>query len=168
MANEFMKSVTQMMRIWLLVMLSAASLSHAAENAPMQLSGELVNGVPFDLEQYRGKVVMVNFWATWCPTCRADYPSWQEVYEWYKGSDFEMVAVSIDRDPDALQGFLQKHEYTVPVLWRFADHENDTFPKIRGTPTTFFIGRDGKIVESRQGSIDLYEMTKTIDALLQR
>jgi thiol-disulfide isomerase/thioredoxin len=162
-----MKSVKQVIKIWLLVVLTAASLSHAAGNEPMQLSGELVNDAPFDLERYRGKVVMVNFWATWCPTCRADYPSWQEVYEWYQGSDFAMVAVSVDRDPDALQRFLEKHDYTVPVLWRFGRHEKDTFPQIRGTPTTFFIGRDGKIASSRQGSIDLYEMTKTIDALLQ-
>lgn len=162
-----MKPVTQLIRVWLVVVLSAASLGHAAENAPMQLSGKLVNGAKFDLAQYRGQVVMVSFWATWCPTCRADYPSWQEVYEWYEGSDFKMVAVSIDRDPDALQRFLKKHDYTVPVLWRFGQQENDTFPKIRGTPTTFFIDRDGKIVASHEGRIDLYEMTKTIDALLQ-
>jgi thiol-disulfide isomerase/thioredoxin len=162
-----MKSAIRIVRIWLVVVLTAASLGHAADEAPARLSGELVGGVPFDLEQHRGKVVMVNFWATWCPTCRADYPSWQEVYEWYQGSDFEMVAVSIDRDPAALQRFLEKHDYTVPVLWRFDPREEDAFPKISGTPTTFFIGRDGKIVSYRQGSMDLYEMTRTIDALLQ-
>ena len=163
-----MKSAKQMIRVWLVTMLCAASLGLAAGAAPVQLSGELVGGAPFDLEQYRGKVVMVSFWATWCPVCRADYPSWQEVYEWYQGSDFEMVAVSIDRDPAALQDFLEKHDYTVPVLWRFGRQENDTFPKISGTPTTFFIGRDGKVAGFRQGRIDLYEMTKTIDDLLQR
>jgi len=162
-----MKSTKQIIQLWLLAMLCAATLGHAGGNVPVQLRGELVNGAPFDLEQYRGKVVMVNFWATWCPVCRADYPSWQEVYEWYQGSEFEMVAVSIDRDPTALQEFLEKHDYTVPVLWRFGRNENDTFPKIQGTPTTFFIGRDGKVAASRQGRIDLYDMTKTIDALLQ-
>lgn len=155
-------------RKWLLAfLLWAVAASHAADEAPAQLRGELVGGGAFDLAQHRGKVVMVNFWATWCPACRADYPVWQEAYEWYQDAGFEMVTVSIDRDQAALQTFLNKHSYTVPVLWRFDPHQIDTFPRIRGTPTTFFVGRDGDIVSVRQGRFELYELTQTIDALLQ-
>ena len=155
--------VTRHTKIWLVILLTVANVSEA----PAQLRGTLVDGAPFDLAQYRGKVVMVNFWATWCPACRADYPVWQEAYEWYEGADFEMVAVSIDRDQAALQKFLDKHPYTIPVVWRFDPDEDDTFPKIRGTPTTFFVGRDGGIVLARQGRFELYELTQTIEALLQ-
>ncbi len=162
-----MGRATRHTRFLLLILLITASLGHAADEAPAQLRGTLVDGAPFDLSQYRGKVVMVNFWATWCPACRADYPVWQEAYEWYEGADFEMVAVSIDRDQAALKNFLDSHPYTIPVVWRFDSRETDTFPKIRGTPTTFFIGRDGSIVLARQGRFELYELTQTIEALLQ-
>ena len=162
-----MKSVTRHIKICLVILLTAASLSHAADKPPVQLRGPLVDGAPFDLSHYRGKVVMVNFWATWCPACRADYPVWQEAYEWYEGADFEMVAVSIDRDQAELKTFLDKHPYTIPVLWRFDSRETDTFPKISGTPTTFFIDRNGDVVSMRQGRFELYELTQTIDALLQ-
>ena len=151
----------------LVVVLGAASLCHAADEPPVQLSGVTTSGEPFDLAQHRGKVVMVNFWATWCPACRADFPVWQEVYEWYEGADFEMVAVSIDRDQAAVDRFLEQHKYTVPVVWRFDSRGKDTFPIIRGTPTTYFIGRDGEIASVRQGRFELYELTQTVEALLQ-
>ncbi|MGD2141505.1 MAG: redoxin family protein [Burkholderiales bacterium] len=157
---------------WLVLLLAVAGTGHAAGQAPAKLQGEIVTSgedgaAAFDLAQHRGKVVVVNFWATWCPACRADMPVWQDAYEWYQDEDFEMVAVSIDRDPVALQRFLDKHSYTIPVVWRFDPREQDSFPKIKGTPTTFFIGRDGQIASMRQGRFDLYELTRTIDALLQ-
>ncbi len=167
-----MRSVRRLAGYWLVFLLAMAGTGHAAGQAPAQLRGEVVasgedGGAAFDLAQHRGKVVVVNFWATWCPACRADMPVWQDAYEWYQGEDFEMVAVSIDRDPAALQRFLDKHQYTMPVVWRFDPGESDSFPKIKGTPTTFFIGRDGQIASMRQGRFDLYELTRTIDALLQ-
>ena len=111
---------------------------------------------------------MVNFWATWCPACRADWPVWQETFERYRDSDFEMVAVSIDRDQAALEKFLDKHSYTVPVVWRFDSREKDSFPAIRKTPTTYFIGRNGTIVEHRLGRISKSDLNETIEEMLQR
>lgn len=152
---------------WLLIALATATAAQAGDIAQARLSGPTTAGVPFDLSQYRGKVVMVNFWATWCPACRADWPVWQEVYERYQGSDFEMVAVSIDRDKKALDRFLERYTYTVPVVWRFDSREKDGFPAIRKTPTTYFIGRDGQIAGVRLGRISPHRLTETIEALLQ-
>jgi thiol-disulfide isomerase/thioredoxin len=153
--------------VFLAMLLGVAALSHAAGDGGTRLSGFLTDGTPFDLVDQRGKVVMVNFWATWCPACRADWPVWQEVYERYQGSDFEMVAVSIDRDKKALDRFLERYTYTVPVVWRFDSREKDGFPAIRKTPTTYFIGRDGQIAGVRLGRISPHRLTETIEALLQ-
>jgi thiol-disulfide isomerase/thioredoxin len=153
---------------WLLIALATATAAQAGDIAQARLSGPTTAGVPFDLSHYRGKVVMVNFWATWCPACRADWPVWQEVYEWYQDNDFEVVAVSIDRDRAALDRFVDNHAYTIPVVWRFDADEDDSFPPIRGTPTTYFVGRDGEIASHRRGRYEMHELMETVEALLQR
>jgi thiol-disulfide isomerase/thioredoxin len=153
--------------VLLVTLVGVTGLSHAADNDAARLTGFLTDGTPFDLADQRGKVVMVNFWATWCPACRADWPVWQEVYERYQGSDFEMVAVSIDRDQEALDRFLARYPYTVPVVWRFDSREKDGFSAIRKTPTTYFIGKDGQIAMVRLGRISQAQLTETIEALLQ-
>ena len=163
-----MKSGTRARNFLLAMVLGLSTLAHAAQEDPVELTGVLTDGTPFDLAQHRGKVVMVNFWATWCPACRADWPVWQEAFERYSESDFEMVAVSIDRDQGALEKFLKKHPYTVPVVWRFDSREKDSFSAIRKTPTTYFIDRDGNVAERRLGRIGEAELSKTIEALLQR
>ena len=159
-ASQFLKSIVAML-------LLGVALSHAAEDDAARLSGYLTDGTPFDLADQRGKVVMVNFWATWCPACRADWPVWQQVYERYQDRDFEMVAVSIDRDQKALTRFLDRYPYTVPVVWRFDSREKDGFSAIRKTPTTYFIGKDGRVAEVRLGRMSAEQLTATIEGLLQ-
>ncbi len=152
----------------LAVLVSFPFVAGAAQGEAAYLQGMLLNGEEFDLAKHRGKVVMVNFWATWCPICRANFPVWQRVYEGYRGRDFEMVAVSIDRDRESIDKFLQMHAYTVPVVWRFDAREDDLFPKIRNTPTTFFISRDGQVAMLRVGHISEAELRATVEDLLQQ
>ena len=150
------------------VLFAVPNMVQAVQGEPAFLQTVLMNGQEFDLEKHRGKVVMVNFWATWCPACRADFPVWQRVYDSYRGGDFEMIAVSIDRDKDALHPFLKKYAYTVPVSWRFDGREKDAFPKLRNTPTAYFIDRDGKVAGSRIGRIEEAELRSTVEGLLQQ
>lgn len=149
------------------VLLSVPALAQANEGEPAYLKAALLNGGDFDLSQHRGKIVMINFWATWCPACRAEFPGWQRVYKDYKGRDFEMIAVSIDRKQDVIRKFLKKTGYTVPVGWRFDPNEDDSFSKITKTPTTYFIGRDGKVAKLRVGRMSEAELRKTIEGLLK-
>jgi thiol-disulfide isomerase/thioredoxin len=161
--------LTRDIRVFLLAaLLSVPLVAQAVQGEPAYLQAVLMNGEEFDLEKHRGKVVMVNFWATWCPACRADFPVWQRVYDGYRGRDFEMVAVSIDREDDPIHKFLKKHAYTVPVGWRFDEREDDSFPKIRNTPTTYFIGRDGKVAMLRVGRMKEAELRRTVEGLLQQ
>jgi thiol-disulfide isomerase/thioredoxin len=163
-----MKSGTRIRKFLLAIALGLATLAHGAEGDPVTLTGVQTDGTPFDLAQHRGKVVMVNFWATWCPACRADWPVWQETFERYRNSDFEMVAVSIDRSEGDLEKFIKKHPYTVPIVWRFDSREKDSFPAIRKTPTTYFIDREGNVTERRLGRISKADLIATIEEMLQQ
>ena len=72
----------------LAVFLSIPSLALAARGDPAELEAVLLSGEKFNIEEHRGKVVVVNFWATWCAICRAEFPGWQRVYNDYKDRDF--------------------------------------------------------------------------------
>ena len=160
--------LTRDIRVFVLaVLLSVPIFSQAVQGEPAYLQVVLMNGEDFDLAKHRGKVVMVNFWATWCPACRAEFSVWQRVYDGYRGRDFEMVAVSIDRNEYPIHKFMKKHSYTVPVGWRFDEREDDGFPRIRNTPTTYFIGRDGNVAMLRVGRINEAEIRRAVEGLLQ-
>jgi len=147
--------------------LSVSIFAQADQGEPAHLKAILLNGEVFDLEKHRGKVVVVNFWATWCPACRAEFPGWQRVYDEYKDRDFEMIAVSIDRNKKDLDKFMKKTSYTIPIGWRFDEREDDGFPKIRKTPTTYFIGRDGNVALEQIGPMGERKLRRTLDGLLQ-
>ena len=87
--------------------------SHAAP----KLQVSLLDGRRLDLEQLRGKVVLVNFWATWCPYCRHEMPAMEAFYRDYQGKGFEMVALSQDDDIGKVAAFMGKEAYHFPVAW---------------------------------------------------
>lgn len=150
----------------LLVALCCSAVAMAVSDEPESLQGFLTDGTPFDLTQHRGNLVMVPFWATWCPACRAEFPMWQKMYERYRGKGFELVAVSIDRSEEDLGRFQRAHEYTVPMLWRFDERETDSFPSIRRTPTVYFIGPDGTVALIHIGRMSEQQLTENIEVLL--
>lgn len=135
------------------------------------LTGTMLNGKPFKLTNTKGEVVLVTFWATWCPTCRAEMPTFRKFYEANKKSGFEMVTVSIDdamSDIDEyakLSNWMTKTNQSFPSLWRNDPSYQDNFGKVYATPTAFLIGRDGKVIESFKGAIKS-EQWKHIKAVI--
>ncbi len=123
------------------------------------LTGTMLNGKQFKLNSTKGEVVLVTFWATWCPTCRAEMPTFRKFYEANKKSGFEMVTVSIDDamsdidDYSKLSNWMTKTNQSFPSLWRNDPSYKDNFGKVFATPTAFLIGRDGKVIESFKGAI---------------
>lgn len=98
------------------------------------------------LSQYRGQVVMINFWATWCPPCREEMPAIQSVYEDYKESDFVVLAINTtfqDNEAD-VQAFVNEYNLTFPIL---LDRTGDVSQQyqLRGLPSTYFVDRKGVI-----------------------
>jgi len=114
---------------------------------PLELTGTTALGTEFDWKQYRGKVVLVDFWATWCGPCRREMPHVKALYEKYKEKGFDIVAVSLDRDLDALAQYLKENN----IAWtNLAGDETQELAKkygVRGIPTMMLIDQTGKIID---------------------
>lgn len=121
---------------------------NAPDFALPDLKGKMVK-----LSDYRGKVVFVNFWATWCKPCEEEMPSMQRMYEALKKQyqNFELLAVSIDsKEPDAVEAFAKKYEVTFPVLHDKKGKIKEMY-KTTGVPETFIVDQNGVIAEKVWG-----------------
>jgi len=104
-----------------------------------------------DLESLRGKVVLVNFWATWCKPCEDEMPAMERLYRTLGGPDFELLAISVDDDRAAVEGFAQRLGLSFPIL---LDPEQQTAAAYQTFrfPESLLVGRDGVVVERYIGS----------------
>ena len=101
-------------------------------------------GGTFKLSEHRGKVVMVNFWATWCPPCLEEMPAMERLYRQQKDAGFTLVAVSVDTDPKKIAPFVAEHKLTFTVgLDPRMDLANAY--AVRALPSSFLVGRDGNL-----------------------
>jgi thiol-disulfide isomerase/thioredoxin len=152
----------------LAAMTAAPVLAGAASDIgdPAKLEAVLINGQKVDVEQWKGKVVMINFWATWCAVCQTEMPGWQTFYEANRGKGFEMIALSVDDGVEEVRAFLAKTQYRFPVAWRFDKQEDDDFPTVRSTPTTYFVDKRGKVALKHIGRMSEEFLARTVDGLL--
>jgi thiol-disulfide isomerase/thioredoxin len=119
---------------------------------PMELSGTLMDGQTFDPASLKDKVVLVDFWATWCGPCIAELPNVLDAYQKYHDKGFEVIGISLDNDRTALETFVKDRELPWPIL--FEDSEEGkgwgnplaTKYGIMGIPTVILIGADGNVV----------------------
>jgi cytochrome c biogenesis protein CcmG/thiol:disulfide interchange protein DsbE len=127
------------------------------------------------LNQYKGKVVLVNFWATWCDPCYVEIPWLIEMQEKYEAKGFTVLGISMDEEgKSAVLPFLAKERFNVngqklPMNYPIvigSDDVADKFGGLLGYPTSFLISRDGKIVKKVQGLISYEELTKAIESQL--
>lgn len=107
-----------------------------------------LSGAPLKLASYRGKVVLVDFWATWCGPCVAELPNVLAAFEKYHAQGFEIVGVSLDQDRAKLDAFLAEKKMTWPQFFDGKGWENKLAQAygIRSIPATFLLDREGKIV----------------------
>lgn len=119
-----------------------------------------LSGAPVSLSDYRGRVVLVNIWATWCPPCLEEMPSMQRLYEQLQETDFEILAVSVDarageldaagRPGGDLATFAAEMGLTFPIL-HDPDGRIQRIYQTTGVPETFLVGRDGVIYKKVAG-----------------
>jgi peroxiredoxin len=112
------------------------------------------DGKTRSLAAERGKVVLVNFWATWCPPCKAEMPSMEELYLKYGQGNFEILAVNVDDNgPGVMPAFLAKTPHTFPILFD-TDFQARTLYGVSMFPETFIVDKNGIIVKKVIGAID--------------
>ncbi|MDR1307368.1 MAG: TlpA family protein disulfide reductase [Treponema sp.] len=119
---------------------------------PEAFSLALLNGGRAELSAYKGKVVLLNFWATWCPPCRAEMPSMETVYKRFKDQGLEILAVDCAEEKAAVEQFMGKNKYSYPVLLD-TDGTVSSLYGIEAIPTTFILNREGKIIARIVGSL---------------
>ena len=105
-------------------------------------------GQSIALEDYRGKAVLVNLWATWCPPCRTEMPTLEKVYQEYQSQGLVVLGVNftIEDEPPQIVPFVKEYNITFPILLDVNGEVSNLY-ELRALPTSFFIGRDGVIKE---------------------
>ena len=126
------------------------------------IKGRLIDGASFSLSQWRGKVVLIDFWATWCPPCVREMPNLKTVYQAHKANGFEIIAVSLDNDKATLQKGIAALAIPWPQLFDGGGWQNAIAQQcvVNSIPTTFLIGKDGALVAADLHGEELGEAVK--------
>lgn len=130
------------------------ALVEVGSRAPNFPAVDLATGEPLTFERYKGQVVLLNVWATWCLPCRVEMPSMERLHERFAGTDFRVVAVSVDREgPEVVRRFVQELGLTFDVL-----HDQTTdiqrIYQTTGVPESFMIDRHGIIIKKVIGAAE--------------
>jgi thiol-disulfide isomerase/thioredoxin len=110
----------------------------------------LLSGETQSLGGLAGKVVFLNFWATWCPPCREEMPSMEKLYRRFRNEGLEFLAVDIQESKKDVEAFMKEHSLSFPVALD-SSGEAAVMYGVRGIPTTYIIDRDGAIIASAVG-----------------
>jgi thiol-disulfide isomerase/thioredoxin len=143
-----------------LIALSAASLAAAPLALRAHEVGEriewrdvtLVDGRTLAASDLRGRPVVVEFWASWCPFCMRQNPLLQQLYEAYGSRGLQVLTFSIDKDPAKARAYMAEHRYTFPAAMA-ESHVARQFEPRKGLPELFVVGADGRIAVRESGEM---------------
>jgi peroxiredoxin len=145
---------------WTAAMAKLEADDRARQEADFSLAD--LNGGTWSLKGLRGKVVLVNFWATWCPPCRKEMPDLEALYKEFKAQGLVILAIS-DEDASKVKSFLKEKGYTYPVLLDAGRKVNEQF-RIEGIPKSFVYDRNGRLAAQ---SIDMRTRAQFLEMLKQ-
>ncbi len=160
--------------LWVLV--AGALVYHFTPAAPLQpieqgavapsFSVRAFSGQKVDLDDLRGQVVLVNFWATWCPPCRLEMPGFESVYEDYRGRGFTVVGLSSDVGGDGpVRSFVSQHGITYPVAMA-SDGLRRRYGGVDMLPQSFLLDRQGRVRKMVSGVFSEAVLRRSVDELL--
>ena len=124
-----------------------------------------LSGRPLRLDQFRGRVVLLNFWATWCAPCIEEIPVFSRWQRRYGAAGLQVIGVSMDDDEAAVIRFLAKHGVPYPILMGDAKL-GESFGGVYGLPQSFLIDTQGRIVFRNVGELDLEALRSQIEGLI--
>ena len=145
------------------------------KEAPSAVDFELVDqyGNTHKLSDYKGKVVFLNFWATWCPPCKMEMPNIEELYKKYNYNKDDVVILGVaqpggqEKSISGIKEFINSNGYTFPTVF---DESGDVFGRyyIRSLPTTFMIDKEGKIYGYVSGALSKDQMNSIINQTIEK
>ncbi|MFY0677031.1 MAG: TlpA family protein disulfide reductase [Neptuniibacter sp.] len=161
-----MSKIVSVLSIFCLTLV--VSFSAQATNDGLQsLSLVDVEEQPVALESFKGKVILLNFWATWCPPCIKEMPSMERLRNQLSGKPFEVVAINVGESPTTVSSFMLEldTELTFPIL---LDQDAKSFGQLglRGLPMTLILDHEGNIIEKVLGGRD-WDDKKSVDLIMQ-
>lgn len=129
------------------------------------ISAQTPSGDTLDLGDLRGKVVAINFWATWCPPCRAEMPAFQAAYTDQPGDDFVVLAVNVGEPAEKVQGFVNEFGLTFPVVLDPSEEIANVYG-VEGLPVTFWVDSEGIIQNQHIGLLTADLIDRYLDDLM--
>jgi len=148
------------------VLAIAGALAYALMEKPAAPASTFttLEGKPIVLNDLRGKIVLVNFWATSCPGCVKEMPDLIQTYNQYKDRGFVIVAVAMSYDPpNYVANFAKTRQLPFPVALDVNGEHAHAFGDVQLTPTSFLIGKDGRIIEQKLGDLDFNKLKALLD-----
>lgn len=161
------------------VQTSAARQTNADPIAALSSLGFYVYDTPIDLpvtapipalagdsikvSDFSGKITLFNFWATWCPPCRAEMPSIERLYKQMSGTNFRIIAVNAGENRSQVASFIEKNKYTFPIYLDESNALSSIFAA-RGLPSTYLVNKEGKVIAVRIGAME-YDQAELIKLL---
>jgi peroxiredoxin len=163
-SRNAMKKVAKVFVLMMAVGFAMVAVAQKQKAADFSLKS--ADGVSHELSKYKGKVVLVNFWATWCGPCRAEIPDFVEAYSKYKGKGFEIIGISLDQDGwTKVTPFAKQNKINYPVVLG-TEQVVENYGGIEAIPTTFLVDKNGTIVDKHVGTMTLKLLESKLKPLL--
>ena len=117
---------------------------------PVKINLKDMNGKNTSLSDFKGKIVFLNFWTTWCPTCRIEMPSMEKLHQKLKNTDFAMVTINLQESAPQVKAFFEEFKLTFTALLDSTGEVGASFG-IRAIPTTYILDKTGRIIGQVSG-----------------
>ena len=145
----------------------SAECDDDARPAPLDFTLADMNGDELDLSALKGKVILLNFWATWCGPCKIEIPAFIELQDEYGDQGFQVLGLSVDDTPEQMRPFAEDLDVNYPLLVGLdRDDFQDAYGPIWGLPVSFWIDREGTLCKTHMGIASKDELELALKTLL--